>query len=291
MLKLAHSAIVLGALLASTAVASTASAQEVEIENAVARVVVIPEDRPDIQVTVEPGTSGLPPIQVSRRGDEVRLDGGLRRRIQTCDTRDFVGNPMEMPDGVRVSVRDHGTIEMSQAPLVVIRTPRDVRINASGAIWGAIGRSSSTELAAGGCGDWSVGNTDGELSISVGGSGDVRAGTARSGDFAIGGSGSILAGAIGGATDVAIGGSGSVVLASVGGPADIAVGGSGSVRIEGGQASSLDVAIAGSGDVVFRGTAASLSASIAGSGDVTVTRVTGEVDRAILGSGQLHIGS
>jgi hypothetical protein len=290
-LKLAHSAIALGALAASTALASTAGAQEVEIENAVARVVVIPEDRTDIQVTVDQGSAGLPAIQISRRGDEVRLDGGLRRRIQNCDTQGFVGNPTEMPDGVRVAVRGHGTIEMSQAPLVVIRTPRDVHINASGAVWGAIGRSDSTELGAGGCGDWSVGNTTGELSIAVGGSGNVRAGTARSGDLAIGGSGSILTGAIGGPADIAIGGSGDVSLASVDGTTDVAIGGSGSVRIEGGQAPSLDIAVAGSGDVVFGGTAGNLSASIAGSGDVTVTRVTGEVDRTILGSGQLRVGN
>ncbi|MBN8553630.1 MAG: hypothetical protein J0L52_12140 [Caulobacterales bacterium] len=281
----------LAAFAASAALGSTAHAQEVEIRNAVARVVVIPEDRTDIQVTVDPGTSGLPAIEVSRRGDDVRLDGGLRRRIQDCQSEGFVANPTEMPDGIGVTVRGHGTVELSQAPLVVIRTPRDVQIDASGAVWGAIGRSRSTQLGAGGCGDWSVANTDGSLSIALGGSGNVRAGSAGSGEFALGASGSISTAAIDGPADIAIGGSGSVTVASINGAADIAIGGSGSVRIDGGRVSSLNVAVAGSGGVVVGATADTVSASIVGSGDISVARVTGAVERTILGSGQLRIGN
>jgi len=263
--------IALAAFMATGLLAPAAQAQEVEIENAVARVVVIPEDRADIQVTVDQGSAGLPPIEVRRRGDDVRIDGGLRRRIQNCRSEAFVADPTQMPPGVRVTVREHGIVEMAQAPLIVIRTPMNARVDASGAVWGAIGRSSSAELGAGGCGDWSVANTEGDLSIAIGGSGEVRAGTARG-------------------LDVAIGGSGDVSVASIDGPADIAVGGSGAVRVRGGRASALDVAIAGSGDVVFDGEVGDLSAAIAGSGDVRVQRVTGSIDRTILGSGDVRIG-
>lgn len=263
--------IVLGAFIAMGSLASAARAQEVEIENAVARVVVIPEDRADIQVTVDQGSAGLPPIEVRPRGDNVRIDGGLRRRIQNCRSEAFVADPTQMPPGVRVTVREHGIVEMAQAPLIVIRTPMNVRVDASGAIWGAIGRSSSAELGAGSCGDWSVANTEGDLSIAIGGSGDVRAGAARG-------------------LDVAIGGSGDVLVAAVDGPADIAIGGSGSVRVYGGRASVLDVAVAGSGDVEFDGEVGDLSAVIAGSGDVRVQRVTGSIERTVLGSGDIRIG-
>ena len=263
--------IALGALTAATVLASAAHAQEVEIENAVARVVVIPEDRTDIQVTVDQGSSGLPALQVRRRGNDVQIEGGLRRRIQNCRSADFVADPTQIPPGVRVTVRDHGTIEMAEAPLIVIRAPMDVRIDTDGAVWGAIGRSNSAELGAGGCGDWSVANTQGDLSVAIGGSGEVRAGAARN-------------------LDVAIGGSGDVTVASINGAADIAIGGSGGVRINGGRASTLDVAIGGSGEVDFDGEVGNLDATIAGSGDIQVARVTGTIDRTILGSGDIRIG-
>ena len=259
------------ALAATTLLASAVQAQEVEIENTVARVVVIPEDRADIQVTVDQGSAGLPPIQVRQRGNDVRIDGGLNRRIQNCRSGDFVTDPTQMPRGVRVTVRNHGTVELAEAPLIVIRTPMDVKIDADGAVWGAIGRSDSAELGAGGCGDWSVANTRGDLSIAVGGSGDVRAGVARG-------------------LDVAIGGSGDVSVASIDGPASIAIGGSGAVRVRGGRAPDFDVAIGGSGEVDFDGEVGDLSAAIAGSGDIRVQRVTGTVDRTVLGSGDIRIG-
>ena len=59
--------------------AAPATAAEVEIRNAVARVVVIVEDREDVGVEVTQGASRLPRIEVQRRGRDVRIDGGLRR--------------------------------------------------------------------------------------------------------------------------------------------------------------------------------------------------------------------
>jgi len=291
MLKPAYLALALGAVTASTVLASVAQAQEVEIENAVARVVVIPEDRSDIQVTVDQGAAGLPAIQVSRRGQNVRIDGGLRRRIGSCHGTGAVMDPTRMPPGVRVVVRDHGDVEMAQAPLIVIRTPMDVRVDSSGAVWGAIGRSASASVGVGGCGDWAVANTSGDLSIAIGGSGSVRTGTAGALEAAIGGSGSIATAAIDGSAELTIGGSGDITVASVNGTGQIAVGGSGSVRVDGGRVTSLDVAVAGSGDVRVNAVAETLSATIAGSGDVSVARVTGPVSRSILGSGDLNIGS
>lgn len=279
----------LGALVATSAMASTAQAGEVEIRNAVARVVVIPEDRSDIQVSVDQGSAGLPAIEITRRGDDVIIDGGLRRRIENCHSADFVGDPTQMPGGVRVDVRDHGTVEMAQAPLIVIRTPMNVDVDAGGAVWGAVGRARSVELGSGGCGDWTVGNVQGSLSIAVGGSGDVRSGTAQALEVAVGGSGDVRTGAVTTA-DLAIGGSGDISIASVSGPVNVAIGGSGEVNIAGGRASALDIAIGGSGTVIFGGEAGDVDATIAGSGDIRLARVTGRVERVILGSGDIRIG-
>ena len=282
-------AAVLGALAASAAFASSAQAGEVEIRNAVARVVVIPEDRSDIQVTVDQGSSGLPAIEVRRRGDDVFIEGGLRRRIRDCRSDAFVADPTQMPSGVTVDVRDHGRVEMAQAPLIVIRTPLDVNVDAEGAVWGAVGRADSVELGAGGCGDWSVGNVRGTLSVAIGGSGDVRTGTAQALEAAIGGSGDVRTGAVTSA-ELAIGGSGDITVASVDGSTDIAIGGSGEVTINGGRAPAMDIAIGGSGTVIFNGEAGDVDATIAGAGDIRIARVTGRVERTILGSGDIRIG-
>lgn len=270
--------------------AGAASAGEVEINDAVARVVVIPENRTDIDVSVTHGSTDLPQLRVRRRGSDVIIDGGLDRRIRGCQGgSDFVSDPTQMPRGVTVEVRGHGRIDLADAPLIVIRAPLDVDVDSDGAVWGTIGRARSVELGAGGCGDWTVGNVEGSLSVAVGGSGDVRTGTAQALEVAVGGSGDVRTGAVTSA-DLAVGGSGDITVASVNGPVDIAIGGSGNVTINGGRAPRLEVAIAGSGEVNFGGEAGDLEAAIAGSGDISVARVTGRVERSIIGSGDVRIG-
>lgn len=287
-------------VLAAAAMAAPAFAKpgpEVEIRHAVARVAVIVEDRTDVAVEVEQGTSGLPAIQVSRVGNEVRIDGGLRRRgflnrsdsIREC--RSGPDNAARPGDGASVEVRDHGRINIPDAPLIVIRTPRNVNVSASGAVFGSVGRgAASVELGSSGCGYWNVANTDGPVSLSIGGSGDIRAGSSTSLDISIGGSGSVIAGATRD-LEIAIGGSGDVAVARIDGPLDVAIGGSGDVLVRGGTSPDVSVSIAGSGDVSFAGVAGDVDVSIAGGGDVTIARATGSVSRSIVGSGDIRIGS
>ncbi len=290
-------AIVLASAVAVAALAGPALAKDpnVEIRHAVARVAVVVEDRADIAVEVEQGSSGLPPIRVTREGDETRIDGGLRRRgwfggdnIRSCNTGPAGGRPGE---GASVEVRGVGRVNVSDAPLIVIRTPRNVDVNASGAVFGSVGRgATSVELGNGGCGVWDVANVDGPLSLSIGGSGDMRAGTSSALDIAIGGSGSVSAGPTGG-LDVAIGGSGDVVVARIDGPMDVSIGGSGDVQVRAGNAPNVDISIAGSGDVDFGGVAGDVDVSIMGGGDVNIARATGSVSRSIVGGGDVRIGS
>ena len=287
-------------IAAAAALAAPAFAKpgpEVEIRHAVARVAVIVEDRTDVAVEVEQGTSGLPAIQVSRVGDEVRIDGGLRRRgflnrsdgIRAC--RSGPDNAARPGDGASVEVRDHGRINIPDAPLIVIRTPRNVNVSASGAVFGSVGRgATSVELGSSGCGYWNVANTDGPVSLGIGGSGDIRAGSSTSLDIRIGGSGSVTAG-VTRDLEIAIGGSGDVAVARIDGPLDVSIGGSGDVVIRDGTSPDVSVSIAGSGDVSFAGVAGDVDVSIAGGGDVTIARATGSVSRSIVGSGDIRIGS
>lgn len=288
---------VIAAVAAMAAPAFAKDGPEVEIRHAVARVAVIVEDRTDVAVEVEQGASGLPAIQVTRVGNEVRIDGGLRRRgflnrrdsIQDC--RSGPDNAQRPGDGASVEVRDHGRINISAAPLIVIRTPRQVDVSASGAVFGSVGRgASSVELGSIGCGYWNVANTEGPVSLSIGGSGDIRAGSSTSLDISIGGSGSVTAGATRD-LEIAIGGSGDVAVARIDGPVDVAIGGSGDVIVRDGTSPDVSISIAGSGDVNFGGVAGDVDVSIAGGGDVTIARATGAVSRSIVGSGDIRIGS
>ena len=282
-------AAVLAAAAASPAAAQTFDSRSVEIRDAVARVVVIVEDRRDVRVEVEPGRAGLPAVQIRRIGDRVVIDGGLRRDIRGCQSGP--ASARQPGEGASVDLRGRGRVNLSDASLIVIRSPRAVDVGGNGgAVFGSVGPgATSIEVGNGGCGDWTVANTSGRMELNIGGSGTIRAGASRRLEANIGGSGDIIAGATGdlGAN---IGGSGSITVARADGSADLAIGGSGDITVRGGRASSLSAAIGGSGDIDFRGEARDVDVAIAGSGDVRIARATGDVSRAILGSGDIHIG-
>lgn len=290
-------AAVLSVLAASAVLAAPAMAQDVEIRNAVARVIVIPEDRTDVAVEITPGTSGLPQLQIDRRGGKVRIDGGLGRarsfglsndEIRNC--RGGAAEARQPGEGASAQVRRIGWVRLEDAPLIVLRTPRDVDVKGSGAVFGAVGRGArSVDLGNAGCGAWTVANVEGSVDLAVGGSGSIRAGSSQTLAASVGGSGSIFAGATG-TLAANVGGSGAIDVARVDGDAKVAIGGSGGVRVRGGRAPRLAVSIGGSGDVRFDGTAGDVSVSIAGSGDVRVAEATGRVSRSVVGSGNLQIG-
>jgi len=266
--------------LGSLALADAASAASVEVKDAVARVTVIPEARSDIKVemlTVNPSL----PVEVRSLGDRVIVDGKLGHRIRSCHTDN--GKP-------RVHVAGVGEIAWADMPQIVIRTPKDVKVGAGGAVYGSVGKSDTLDLSNAGCGDWVVANVAGQMKLNVAGSGDTSTGSAGETHMRIAGSGNVRSQAISGALDVDVAGSGDVTAASVSGPMDVKVAGSGDVKVAAGHVSSLNVAIAGSGDVVLEGVADSLKARIAGSGDVKVKQVTGSVSKMVLGSGSVTIG-
>ena len=295
-MKLAIASAAVLAALAGPALANPGP--EVDIRHAVARVAVIVEDRADIAVEVEQGTSGLPALTVTRDGANVRVDGGLRRRGlmggNGSDIRNCTAGPANAArpgDGASVEVRDIGRINLSDAPLIVIRTPRQVNVDASGAVFGSIGRgAASVEIGTSGCGLWNVANTEGPVSFNVSGSGDIRAGTSTALETSISGSGSVTGGATQ-SLDVSVSGAGDVLVARIDGPAEISIAGSGDVIVRAGTAPKLSISIAGAGDVEFGGVAGDVDVSIAGAGDVSIARATGSVSRSIVGAGDVRIGT
>ncbi len=270
------------AAMAGVALAGqAAAAPSVDIRRAVARVTIIPENRPDVAITVVRANPRLP-LRISRVGDQLVVEGDVGMRVGGCGS--WLGRP-------RVKVWGVGDVGWGDMPQLVIRTPMEVRASASGAVFGVVGRAASVDLGNAGCGDWTVADVTGPLRVRISGSGDTRAGAAGSGDLRISGSGDISARRLANGLSTATSGSGDIQAGEVNGQVRVRVAGSGNVRARGGQVTDMDVSVAGSGDVSFGGVARSLSASVAGSGDVTVARVTGPVVKHVAGSGDVRVGS
>jgi hypothetical protein len=260
--------------------ATANAATSVEIRHAVAQVTVIPEARPDVSVMVVRTNRQLP-LRVTQAGDLVVVDGGLGLRSPNCGS--LFGRP-------RVTVWGLGSFGPGDLPQVVVRTPLDARIAASGAVFGVTRPGGSLDLANSGCGDWTVADQAGSLRARLAGSGDLHAGSAGAVDLQLSGSSNVVMRTARQGLNVGISGSGDVRAAMVNGPLRARVGGSGDVRVGGGAVTDMDVNVAGSGDVRFGGVAGRLEARVAGSGDVTAARVTGPVKKQVSGSGDVTVG-
>lgn len=295
-----------GVAAAALLAAGAASAGEptVEIKNAVARVIVVPEARSDIQVVFKSTNASLP-LTLRTEGDKTIVDGGLRHGFGKSSIR----NCRSANGKVSVDVSGVGVVGYDAMPEVIIRVPMDARVAAGGAVFGSVGRSNSLSLSSAGCGDWTVANVEGAMNINVAGSGDIRTGSAGSADLNVAGSGDIatagvrgpLSANIAGSGDIRTGpvngavavntmGSGDADIASVGGNISVNMAGSGDTVIRGGRADAVSVSIAGSGDVLFAGAAGSLDANVAGSGDIRVASVSGSVKKRAVGSGEVRVG-
>jgi len=269
------------------------AAPSVSIEDAAARVVVIPEARQDVQVTITRTNRDMP-LYVSREGDRTIVSGGReghRRWLgfwfggwgwgPWCSGRD---------GGVRIHLRHRRWTDLQNLPEVVVRAPMDARVSASGAVFGSVGRSDSLTLSNAGCGDWTVANVKGALEVNDAGSGDVRAGAVGALTVHSAGSGDVSARSAVGPVEIRISGSSDASIGQVNGSLDVAISGSGDVRVAGGDVSTMIVRISGSGGVDFGGSAHDVDAAISGSGNVRVGKALGPVRQHVSGSGNVEIG-
>ncbi|MEL6359653.1 MAG: DUF2807 domain-containing protein [Pseudomonadota bacterium] len=149
--------------------------------------------------------------------------------------------------------------------------------------------SGPAKLTIGGSGDIAIGQVNGPSDVSIGGSGDVQLADVK-GPFVakINGSGDITAGNIEGGAIVSISGSGDIIIGQIDGPSSVRISGGGDVDIDGGRAENFRISIAGSGDVNFGGTSTNLDVTIAGSGDVSVAKNEGSLKTQ--GDGTVRVG-
>lgn len=294
---------VLGAAssLVVAAAAGQAAAQTLIIRDAAVRVVVTPEARNTITATLSGGSARLQRPVIRAEGTNLVVDGGLRDRIRGCGSFSisFFGhrgapgwaNPVRPDPRERVRIEGVGQVAMTELPLLDVRVPLDVRVEAGGAVFGAIGRSRSAALSNMGCGDWSIANTQGRLTVSQAGSGDVRAGSAAGLGSTIRGSGDLDVTQVTGPVDVDIAGSGDVSAQRADGPVRLRINGSGDVSIDEGVARGLDAEVHGSGDVHVAAAEGDVRLSTHGSGDIDVVRGrAGTVTTEVRGSGDITYG-
>jgi len=262
------------------AAAGAASAASLDIRNAALRVVVIPEARSDVSVTILKTNSRLPLKLTTGLSGQTIVDGGQWfapfGQAIWCER-----------DGVHVWGVGH--IANADLPRILVRMPLDARVSAGGGIFGAISRADRLDLAVSGCGDWTVGNVRDRLAVGSSGSANVRTGTADQMALQASGSGDIVTRTALGGLDAAVSGSGEITVEQASGPVRIRVSGSGDLVVNGGQASRLDVDVSGSGDVQFKGAAQDLSAGLSGNGEIATGAVTRSLGVDISGSGDMTV--
>lgn len=270
------------AFTAPTFAATGAQAASVEIRHAVARVTVVPQDRPDIKVEVVKAHPKLP-LTVTTTGGQTLIDGGLSRRIHNCD---------DMGDHPRVRVRGVGKVDYDEMPQLVIYTPRGVDVSAGGAVQGAIGRSASLRLRNSGCASWTIADVAGAAEIHQSGAGEVRMGAAERLDVQLSGAAQIRATKVRqGGLDARLSGAGGVRVAEVSGPVEARVSGVGQIEVDGGRATRVRASVSGIGQVEFDGSADDLDASISGLGSIRVREVTGSITKSVSGGGSVKVGN
>lgn len=284
---------------AAAAWTGAAAAQEVQMEGVVARVVVIPEARSNLEVNVQPGPAGLPPVRVRREGQRIVLEGGLD--VNHCNTNNGV---------TTVRTRDGRRLQLQSAPLVTIRAPRSLTISTRrGAIQGQVGPMQDLSLSSGGCSNWRLGDVSGQLQLTQSGGARTVAGQARSARLRASGGGSIEVGPVGALDAGASGGGrlqigpvagpltadasggGVIRVSSVSGPVSAEASGGGGVGIAGGRSGMLQASASGGGWVDHDGAAGGLSARASGGGRVEVATLNGPVrERSQSGGGRVIVG-
>src|SRR5580698_9130403 len=151
------------------AVAGSASAASLEIRNAALRVVVIPEARSDVSVTILKTNARLPLRLSTGLSGQTIIDGGQWLAL--------LGRPIWCDDH-GVHVWGVGHVDTADLPQVLVRMPLEARVSAGGGVFGSISRADRLDLSVDGCGEWTVGNVRDRLAVGSSGSATVRTGTA-----------------------------------------------------------------------------------------------------------------
>ncbi len=260
---------------------------QVEFKDMVARVVVTPEDRSDVDIRVRYGKAKLPQLMVSHRGNVTVLNGHLSSPSHGTGFNMRI-NLDDIDGGTRgnIFISGLGQVDINDLPLVFVRVPANAVVKDSGYVFGQIGASKSLDFILNGSGDWNIGPVAGQLNIIDSGSGGIHV-AQTAGDAIVDnmGSGDInLDGTRG--LKISLSGSGNFNVQQAG-DVDLQNQGSGDVSL--GRIRSLKAGLNGSGDLAVQSVGGNFSLVNNGSSDVNIDRLTGPASLDLSGSGDVHI--
>lgn len=255
--------IAIGVGVIAAALAGQATAAELVFRDAVARVVVIPEARSDIQVEVQQGRNGAPAVQVSRSADSVTVYGDSRTR--QCNSDGDGGGWVKLRGGPR--------IDMDDAAVVTIRAPLSLRISGGGPVWGQVGRTENLSIDQTGCASWTIANVAGTLETELTNGASVRGGTAGTARL-----GATNGGAVrivqAGKLDARATNGGAVKAGAVSGEVNANASGGGVVSIEGGATRVLTGNAHGGAVIKHGGRVGELSIAANGGSSIKVAQAS-----------------
>jgi hypothetical protein len=255
------------ALAVGPAAAAPAQPPELKIENAAIRLLVIPEARRDLAVTISGGT-GTPVPKVTRQGANVAIDGGLAAGGEVFGFR-FGG--VSCREG-EVNLPGKGWTAVKDLPLVTVHAPIDPRLSVSGAAFGEVGPSRSLALSSTGCGAWKAGAVSGDAAVHLVGSP------------------SLAMASVGKGLQAELTGQSKLTATEANGPLKLASTGSARIEIARGRAPSADLQLTGSGGISYGGEVGTLNTAVAGSGNIRVAMVFGMATSSTRGSGAAYVG-
>lgn len=264
---------------------------QVEFRDMIARVVVTPEDRSDVDIRVRYGKARVPTLMVSRKGNVTTLNGHVSNAQRSRDinirlTVNFA-DTATITDRSSVYVNGIGQVSINDLPTVFVRVPQNAVIKDSGTSFGQVGPAKSLDLIVNGCGEWNIAPVDGALNIIDSGAGNIH--VASAGDAIIDnlGAGDIN---IGNARTLklTLSGSGNFNTGNAG-DTEVLSQGSGDVSL--GRVQSLKANLNGSGDLAVQSVNAGFTMTNNGSSDVGIDRLSGPVMLDMSGSGDVRVRS
>ena len=261
---------------------------QVEFRDMVARVVVTPEDRSDVDIRVRYGKAKVPQLMVSHRGNVTVLNGHLSDNAHGMNFKLRIDLDDITSSGPRgsVFVSGLGQVDVNDLPLVFVRVPQNAVVKDTSYVFGQIGASNSLDFISSGSGSWNIGPVAGQLNVIDSGSAGIHAGPV-SGDAIVDnmGSGDINLDATRG-LKISLSGSGNFTVQQA---ADVDLQNQGSGDVSLGRIRSLKAGLNGSGDLSVQNVGGNFTLTNNGSSDVNIDRLMGQVSLDMSGSGDVRI--
>lgn len=277
-------AAVLTLALAGAALPLAASAAELVIDGAMARIVVVPEARSDLQVEVAPGSNSMLAVQVRRAGDRVVLRSNLVAR--SCSSR---GDGADAWREMTVRFTNGARARMAEAPVITVHAPRDLTISGQGPVSGVVGPMRNLTVRYDKCGHWKAANVAGRLDVLATRGAAVSAQDVGYGVFRADHGGAVAAESVAD-LDIDARNGGAVSVERAAGRARLNGEAGGAISVSGGRARDLQVTAVSGAAVSFGGRAGRVNASAQGGAVVSIAQADGPVTRSSGGGAILSIG-